>query len=111
MTQSLIRARGLTKKFGDFTAVNGIDFDVMKDRQSGSWIDDFANSCQRGFQFRNGECDGIHCVGGGLYDKKPMHRCTVHGLRARLVGYAAASVLCGLLLSWYMVAGTATQVV
>ena len=35
MTQSLIHARGLTKKFGDFTAVNGIDFDVMKGESFG----------------------------------------------------------------------------
>ena len=27
-TSSLIHARGLTKKFGDFTAVDAIDFDV-----------------------------------------------------------------------------------
>jgi len=33
--QSLIRARGLTKKFGDFTAVNGIDFDVVKGESFG----------------------------------------------------------------------------
>ena len=30
MSNPLISARGLTKKFGDFTAVNGIDFDVFK---------------------------------------------------------------------------------
>ena len=35
MTQSLIHARGLTKKFGDFTAVNGIDFDVTKGESFG----------------------------------------------------------------------------
>jgi lipooligosaccharide transport system ATP-binding protein len=35
MTQSLIRARGLTKKFDDFTAVNGIDFDVLKGESFG----------------------------------------------------------------------------
>ena len=35
MTQSLIHARGLTKKFGDFTAVNGIDFDVIKGESFG----------------------------------------------------------------------------
>jgi len=35
MTESLIHARGLTKKFGDFTAVNGIDFDVMKGESFG----------------------------------------------------------------------------
>jgi len=35
MPQSLIRARGLTKKFGDFTAVNGIDFDVVKGESFG----------------------------------------------------------------------------
>ena len=28
-TAALIRARGLTKRFGDFTAVNGVDFDVQ----------------------------------------------------------------------------------
>ena len=27
-TSSLIHARGLTKRFGEFTAVDGIDFDV-----------------------------------------------------------------------------------
>ena len=27
-TSSLIRARGLTKKFGEFTAVDAVDFDV-----------------------------------------------------------------------------------
>lgn len=35
MTYSLIHARGLTKKFGDFTAVNGIDFDVLKGESFG----------------------------------------------------------------------------
>jgi lipooligosaccharide transport system ATP-binding protein len=35
MTQSLIHARGLTKKFGDFTAVNSIDFDVVKGESFG----------------------------------------------------------------------------
>jgi lipooligosaccharide transport system ATP-binding protein len=35
MTQSLILARGLTKKFGDFTAVNGIDLDVVKGESFG----------------------------------------------------------------------------
>ena len=35
MTQSLIHARGLTKKFDDFTAVNGIDFDVLKGESFG----------------------------------------------------------------------------
>ncbi len=35
MTESLIHARGLTKKFGDFTAVNGIDFDVVKGESFG----------------------------------------------------------------------------
>ena len=35
MPQSLIHARGLTKKFGDFTAVNGIDFDVVKGESFG----------------------------------------------------------------------------
>ncbi len=35
MSPSLIHARGLTKKFGDFTAVNGIDFDVMKGESFG----------------------------------------------------------------------------
>jgi lipooligosaccharide transport system ATP-binding protein len=35
MSESLIRARGLTKKFGDFTAVNGIDFDVVKGESFG----------------------------------------------------------------------------
>jgi lipooligosaccharide transport system ATP-binding protein len=35
MSQSLIRARALTKKFGDFTAVDGIDFDVLKGESFG----------------------------------------------------------------------------
>jgi lipooligosaccharide transport system ATP-binding protein len=35
MSESLIRARGLTKKFDDFTAVNGIDFDVVKGESFG----------------------------------------------------------------------------
>lgn len=35
MTESLIHASGLTKKFGDFTAVNGIDFDVVKGESFG----------------------------------------------------------------------------
>jgi lipooligosaccharide transport system ATP-binding protein len=35
MTESLIHARGLTKKFGDFTAVNGIDLDVLKGESFG----------------------------------------------------------------------------
>jgi lipooligosaccharide transport system ATP-binding protein len=35
MSQSLIHARGLTKKFEDFTAVNGIDFDVVKGESFG----------------------------------------------------------------------------
>ena len=35
MSEALIRARGLTKKFGDFTAVNGIDFDVLKGESFG----------------------------------------------------------------------------
>ena len=35
MSQPLIHARGLTKKFGDFTAVNGIDFDVVKGESFG----------------------------------------------------------------------------
>jgi lipooligosaccharide transport system ATP-binding protein len=35
MSQSLIRARALTKKFGDFTAVDGIDFDVVKGESFG----------------------------------------------------------------------------
>ena len=30
MTENLVEARGLTKKFGDFTAVNAIDFDIHK---------------------------------------------------------------------------------
>jgi lipooligosaccharide transport system ATP-binding protein len=33
--ESLISARGLTKKFGDFTAVDGIDFDVAKGESFG----------------------------------------------------------------------------
>jgi lipooligosaccharide transport system ATP-binding protein len=35
MSESLIRARGLTKKFDEFTAVNGIDFDVLKGESFG----------------------------------------------------------------------------
>ena len=35
MPESLISARGLTKRFGDFTAVNGIDFDVAKGESFG----------------------------------------------------------------------------
>ena len=35
MSQSLIQARALTKKFGDFTAVDGIDFDVVKGESFG----------------------------------------------------------------------------
>jgi lipooligosaccharide transport system ATP-binding protein len=35
MSESLICARGLTKKFDDFTAVNGIDFDVLKGESFG----------------------------------------------------------------------------
>lgn len=35
MSQSLIHARNLTKKFGDFTAVNGIDFDVTRGESFG----------------------------------------------------------------------------
>jgi lipooligosaccharide transport system ATP-binding protein len=33
--ESLITARGLTKKYGDFTAVDGIDFDVAKGESFG----------------------------------------------------------------------------
>ena len=35
MPESLISARGLTKKYGDFTAVDGIDFDVAKGESFG----------------------------------------------------------------------------
>lgn len=35
MSESLIRARELTKKFDEFTAVNGIDFDVLKGESFG----------------------------------------------------------------------------
>ena len=35
MPESLISARGLTKRFGDFTAVDGIDFDVAKGESFG----------------------------------------------------------------------------
>ena len=35
MSNPLISARGLTKKFGDFTAVNGVDFDVAKGESFG----------------------------------------------------------------------------
>ncbi len=30
MTETLVEARGLTKKFGDFTAVDAVDFDIRK---------------------------------------------------------------------------------
>ena len=29
-SEVLVRARGLTKRFGDFTAVDGIDFDLYR---------------------------------------------------------------------------------
>jgi lipooligosaccharide transport system ATP-binding protein len=35
VSEALIHARGLTKKFGDFTAVDGIDFDVAKGESFG----------------------------------------------------------------------------
>lgn len=35
MSESLITARGLTKKYGDFTAVDGINFDVAKGESFG----------------------------------------------------------------------------
>ncbi|MFM2175653.1 MAG: hypothetical protein RLZZ527_729 [Actinomycetota bacterium] len=35
MPESLIQARGLTKKYGDFTAVDGIDFNVAKGESFG----------------------------------------------------------------------------
>ena len=35
MTEPLIRARGLTKTYGDFVAVDGIDFDVAKGESFG----------------------------------------------------------------------------
>jgi lipooligosaccharide transport system ATP-binding protein len=35
MSESLIHARGLTKSYGDFVAVNGIDFDVAKGESFG----------------------------------------------------------------------------
>ena len=35
MSESLISARGLTKKFGDLVAVDGIDFDVTKGESFG----------------------------------------------------------------------------
>ena len=35
MTEPLIRARGLTKTYGDFIAVDGIDFDVAKGESFG----------------------------------------------------------------------------
>ena len=35
MSQFLISARGLTKKFGDLTAVDGIDFNVSKGESFG----------------------------------------------------------------------------
>ena len=30
MTEPLVQARGLTKRFGEFTAVDAIDFDIQK---------------------------------------------------------------------------------
>ncbi|HEX9847931.1 MAG TPA: ATP-binding cassette domain-containing protein, partial [Acidimicrobiia bacterium] len=30
MTEPLVQARGLTKRFGDFTAVDSIDFDIKE---------------------------------------------------------------------------------
>jgi lipooligosaccharide transport system ATP-binding protein len=35
MTDSLVQARGLTKRFGDFTAVDAIDFDIHKGQAFG----------------------------------------------------------------------------
>ena len=35
MSEELIVARGLTKKFGDFTAVDGIDFSVYRGESFG----------------------------------------------------------------------------
>ena len=35
MSESLIHARGLTKTYGDFVAVDGIDFDVAKGESFG----------------------------------------------------------------------------
>jgi len=35
-TNVLVRARGLTKRFGSFTAVDGIDFDLYRARRSAS---------------------------------------------------------------------------
>ena len=35
MSKPLISVRGLTKVFGDFTAVDGIDFDVAKGESFG----------------------------------------------------------------------------
>jgi lipooligosaccharide transport system ATP-binding protein len=35
MTESLVTARGLTKRFGDFTAVDAIDFDIPKGKAFG----------------------------------------------------------------------------
>lgn len=35
MTESLVTARGLTKRFGDFTAVDGIDFDIPQGKAFG----------------------------------------------------------------------------
>jgi len=35
MNEPLIRARGLTKTYGDFIAVDGIDFDVAKGESFG----------------------------------------------------------------------------
>ena len=55
---------------GDPAVGRAFDFDVMQDGQGGFWVDQFAKSCQSGFQFRHGECDGIHS-GGGLNAKSP----------------------------------------
>ena len=35
MSEPLISARGLTKRYGDFTAVDAIDFDVAKGESFG----------------------------------------------------------------------------
>ncbi len=35
MTEPIVTARGLTKRFGDFTAVDGIDFDIPKGKAFG----------------------------------------------------------------------------
>ncbi|CAN5544408.1 hypothetical protein BH20ACT23_BH20ACT23_08820 [soil metagenome] len=34
----LVRARGLTKRFDDFVAVDGVDFSIARGEAFGSWV-------------------------------------------------------------------------